>query len=156
MDIQGEMKKWHGCLETEIDLKHVASVATVSSPSMIRRERGLVSRFTTHHPDLMAYHCIILQMVLCASLGKRDSDVMIKVMKLVNYLRASSALQHRLLRSFLLEVNATFDDLLFHNNVQWLSKGKVLERFWPLRKRAGDISFGSEECKSQNICEFHE
>jgi hypothetical protein len=55
------------------------------------------------------------------------------MMKLVNFLRASSALQHRLLRSFLTEVSAEFDDLLLHNNVRWLSKGKVLERFWAIR-----------------------
>lgn len=80
---------------------------------MIGRERGLVSRLRARHPDLMAYHCIIHQMVLCASHGERYSEVMTTVMKLVNYLRASSALQHRLLRSFLIEVNATFDDLLY-------------------------------------------
>lgn len=54
---------------------------------------------------------------------------MATVMKLVNYLKASSALQHRLLLSFLTEVNAAFDDLL-----RWLSKGKVLENIWALLK----------------------
>ncbi|KAK7151634.1 hypothetical protein R3I94_008087 [Phoxinus phoxinus] len=56
------------------------------------------------------------------------------IMKLVNYLRASSALQHRLLRAFLTKANAVYDDLLLHNNVRWLSKGRVLERFWAIRK----------------------
>lgn len=54
---------------------------------------------------LLSYHCIIHQSVLCASLGKEYSDVMETTMKLVNFLRASSALQHRLLRAFLTEVS---------------------------------------------------
>ncbi|KAM9313819.1 myotubularin-related protein 7b isoform 2-T2 [Pholidichthys leucotaenia] len=41
--------------------------------------------------------------VLCASLGKEYSEVMETAMKLVNYLRSSSALQHCLLRAFLNE-----------------------------------------------------
>ncbi|KAG2455657.1 SCND3 protein, partial [Polypterus senegalus] len=97
----------------------------------------------------MAYHCIIHQMVLCASLGERYSEVMTTVMKLVNYLRASSALQHRLLRSFLIEVNATFDDLLLHNNVRWLSKGKVLERFWALQKELETFLLDQKSAKAK-------
>ncbi|KAG2458092.1 SCND3 protein, partial [Polypterus senegalus] len=108
----------------------------------------------THHPDLMAYHCIIDQMVLCASLGERYSEVMTTVMKLVNYLRASSALQHRLLRLFLIEVNATFDDLLLHNNVRWLSKGKVLERFWALRKELETFLLDQKSAKAKPFADF--
>lgn len=47
-----------------IDLKHVVSIATDGAPSMTGRERGLVSLLKAHHPDLIAYHCVIHQMVL--------------------------------------------------------------------------------------------
>ncbi len=134
--------------DREMDLKHVVSIATDGAPCMIGRERGLVSRLRAHHPDLMAYHCIIHQMVLCASLGERYSEVM------TNYLRASSALQHRLLRSFLIEVNATFDDLLLHNHVRWLSKGKVLERFWALRKELETFLLDQKSAKAKPFVDF--
>lgn len=69
--------------------------------------------------------------VLCGSLGEMYSEVMTTVMRLINYLKASSALQHRTPRTFLTEVGATFDGLLLHsNNVRWLSKSTVVERFW--------------------------
>ncbi|KAI4822824.1 hypothetical protein KUCAC02_008349 [Chaenocephalus aceratus] len=71
---------------------------------MIGREKGAVQRLKEHHPDLLSYHFIIHQSVLCANLGKEYSDVMETIMKLVNYLRASSALQHSLLRAFLTEL----------------------------------------------------
>ncbi|KAM3611977.1 uncharacterized protein V6R79_000238 [Siganus canaliculatus] len=52
------------------------------------------------------------------------------MMKLINFLRASSSLQHRLLREFLEDVEANASDLLLHSNVRWLSKGNSLGRFW--------------------------
>ena len=55
------------------------------------------------------------------------------IMKLVNYLRRTSALRHRNLESLLTEVGADYDNLFLHNNVRWLSKGKVLARFWAVR-----------------------
>ncbi len=56
--------------DREMDLKHVVSIATDGAPCMIGRERGLVSRLRAHHPDLMAYHCIIHQMVCVPALEK--------------------------------------------------------------------------------------
>ncbi|KAL0152429.1 hypothetical protein M9458_052152, partial [Cirrhinus mrigala] len=132
--------------DREMDLKHVVSIATDGAPCMIGRERGLVSHLRAHHPDLLAYHCIIHQMVCVPALEK--------VMKLVNYLRASSALQHRLLRSFLVEVNATFDDLLLHNNVRWLRKGKVLERFWALRKELETFLLDQKSAQAKPFVDF--
>ncbi|KAG1925210.1 protein FAM200B, partial [Pimephales promelas] len=140
--------------DREIDLKHVISIATDGAPCMIGRERGLVARLRAHHPELIAYHCIIHQMVLCASLEEKYAEVMTTVMRLVNFLRASSALQHRLLRSFLTEVNAEFDDLLLHNNVRWLSKGKVLERFWTLRKELETFLLDQKSAKAKQFVEF--
>ena len=79
---------------------------------------------------------------------------MTTVMSLVNFLRASSALQHRLLRSFLTEVNAEFDELLLHNNVRWLSKGKVLEHFWTLRKELEMFLLIQKSPKAKPFVEF--
>ena len=97
--------------ERGIDIKTVVSIATDGAPSMTGKTKGAVKRLKEHHPGMLAYHCIIHQSVLCASLGKEYADVMENVMKLVNYLRASSALQHRLLRTFLTEVRFSFEFL---------------------------------------------
>ena len=64
-------------------------------------------------------------------------EVMDTMMRMINFLRASSSLQHRLLREYLHEVEAEADDLLLHNNIRWLSKGRVLERFWAIREDIG-------------------
>ncbi|KAM3860423.1 SCAN domain-containing protein 3-like [Diretmus argenteus] len=49
-------------------------------------------------------------------------------MIVVNSIRAH-ALQHRLFKALLEELEAAGGDLLLHANVRWLSRGKVLQRF---------------------------
>uniref|UniRef100_A0A0P4WGZ3 Uncharacterized protein n=1 Tax=Scylla olivacea TaxID=85551 RepID=A0A0P4WGZ3_SCYOL len=136
--------------ERGLDLKSVVSITTDGAPSMIGRERGLVGRLKEDHPDLISYHCIIHQSILCASFGGDYAVIMEKIMKLANFLRASSSLQHRLLRNFLSEVSASYDDLLLHNNVRWLSKGKVLERFWSIRKEVQEFLRSQQSAAKAN------
>ncbi|XP_045107141.1 general transcription factor II-I repeat domain-containing protein 2-like [Portunus trituberculatus] len=134
-----------------IDLKQVVSVTTDGAPAMIGKERGAVSRMKEDNPDLLAYHCLIHQTVLCATLSQHFAEVMNTVMKLINFLRASSSLQHRLLREFLADVEANANDLLLHNNVRWLSKGNALGRFWSVRE---EIAAFLEQVKSQRATQF--
>lgn len=85
---------------------------------MVGRERGLAAKLKEDNPDMITYHCITQQSVVCASLGDEYGDLIEIVMKLINFLRSASVLQHRLLQSFLTEVNACYDDLLMHNSVR--------------------------------------
>ncbi|BFY98365.1 hypothetical protein BsWGS_01405 [Bradybaena similaris] len=55
-------------------------------------------------------------------------------MKIIIFIRSTSSLQHRLFRQLLEETEADYKDLLLHNDVRWLSKGKALDRFWSLRE----------------------
>lgn len=100
-----------------IDMKQVVSVTTDGAPSMVGKEKGAVPRMKEDNPDLIAYHCLIHQTVLCATLSERFAEIMNTLMKLINFLRASSSLQHRLLREYLEDVEAKANDLLLHNNV---------------------------------------
>lgn len=122
-----------------IDMKQVACVTTEGAPAMVGKERGVLPWLKEDNPDLIAYHCLIRQSVLCATLSEQVSEIMSIVMKLINFLRASLCLQHPLLREFLADVEGEANDLLLHNNVRWLSKGNALGHFWSLRKR--NISF---------------
>lgn len=66
-DIYGSLKSM---LESRnIDVKSIISVTTDGAPAMVGRERGLVARLKEGNPDMITYHCIIHQSVLCASLG---------------------------------------------------------------------------------------
>ncbi|XP_068240265.1 protein FAM200B-like [Palaemon carinicauda] len=137
-----------------IDVKSIISVPTDGAPAMVGRQRGLVARLKEYNPDMISYYCIIHQSVLCASLGDEYGEVMETIKKLENFLRSTSALQHRLLRTFLTEVNASYDDLLVHNNVRWLSTGKVLERFWAIRKELQTLLEDQNSVKAKAFSEF--
>lgn len=78
-------------------------------------------------------HCLIHQSVLCAKLSGELKVVMDKVMRVINFVRGTSSTQHRLFRQLVADSEeATHDDLLLHNDVRWLSKGKALDRFCAL------------------------
>ena len=54
------------------------------------------------------------------------------VLKCVNKIRAR-ALNRREFRQFISELDTEYGELLLHCEVRWLSKGKVLARFWSLK-----------------------
>lgn len=107
---------------------NILSITTDGAPAMTGKVNGFIALMRNLNSKIISFHCIIHQSVLCAKLSKNLKNVMTIVMKIVNYLRSHSALQHRLLRSFLQECDSEYIDLLIHNDVRWLSKGNVLNR----------------------------
>lgn len=116
--------KSHGLPLDKINLTE-----TDGAPAMTGKNKGLVSRLKTVAPKTNALHCIIHQSVLCAKLSGELKEVMEKTMKIINHIRGTSSTQHHLFRKFVLESQASHDDLLPHSDMRWLSKGKALERF---------------------------
>lgn len=131
-----------------IEPKQVVSITTDGAPAMIWREKGAVARLKEDNTELKAYHCNIHQSVLCTSLSDEHAEVMNTMMKMIHFIRASSSYQHCMLRKFLREADANADDLLLHNNVRWLSKGRVLERFWSIRR---EVAAFLAELKSNTV-----
>ncbi|KAI4884247.1 hypothetical protein NFI96_001391, partial [Prochilodus magdalenae] len=50
-----------------IEPKQVISITTDGAPAMIGREKGAVARLKEDNADLISYHCIIHQAVLCSA-----------------------------------------------------------------------------------------
>lgn len=80
----------------------------------------------------LSFHCILHQENLCKS-ALNMKHVVDPVVSVVNTIRAR-ALNHRQFQSLLEDMEAEHGDVLYHNNVRWLSLGKVLKRVWDLRK----------------------
>jgi len=80
-----------------LDSCKVVSVVTDGATSMVGHHRGLISRLAGVNPELITFHFIIHKSVLCAKLSGKMKETMNTVMKLVNFIRASSGQQHRLL-----------------------------------------------------------
>ncbi len=80
-------------------------------------------------------HCIIHQQILCTKHLKYD-HVMKPVIKTIHFIR-SKALCHCQFKQFLLNIQAKYGDVLYHNDVRWLSRGSALQRFYSLRREIG-------------------
>jgi len=116
-----------------LSFERVNLIVTDGAPAMVGKHRGLVSRLKELAPQMHGLHCLIHQSVLCARLSGELKGVMDKVMQVINFVRGTSSTQHRLFRQLVAESeDATHDDLLLHNDVRWLSKGKALDRFCAL------------------------
>jgi len=83
------------------------------------------------------FHCIIHQHALCAKIMSWDS-IMKEVVSIINFIR-SNGLNHRQFQNFLIEINAEYGDVLYYTAVRWLSRGRVLERFFMLRQEIYNI-----------------
>ena len=69
-----------------IDAKSIILVTTGGAPS-IGRGRRLTTQLKEDNPDMINYHCIIHQSVLCASTRDEFYEVMKTIMKIVSFLR---------------------------------------------------------------------
>ena len=75
-------------------------------------------------------HFLIHQQALCSKVLKWES-VMKVVVSCVNFIRANG-LKHRQFQAFLSELESAHGDVLYHTEVRWLSRGRVLRRFYEL------------------------
>lgn len=118
--------------EYKIPIHKIVSLTTDGAPAMIGVRSGFVAlcRKDPDFPPFVNYHCVIHQQALAAK-AIDMSHVMNVVVKIVNSIRAK-ALQHRLFKSLLDELDSAYGDLILHADVRWLSRGKVLQRFLDL------------------------
>ncbi|GFV92033.1 general transcription factor II-I repeat domain-containing protein 2A [Trichonephila clavipes] len=116
--------------EKEIDLKKNVSVTTDGASNMVGKKNGFISSFKADvGHSILECHCIIHQQALCAKSGLTSLDNVITfVTKIVNLI-SSQALNKKKFDALLDEVNSVYNGLLMYNNVRWLSRGNVLQRF---------------------------
>ncbi|KAM3848206.1 general transcription factor II-I repeat domain-containing protein 2A-like [Vipera latastei] len=128
VDIYNAVKE--AFLSQDIRPEKVVSVTTDGAPSMVEATSGFIQLFVkeTKH-QVIQFHCIIHQEALCArESNKKFDDVLKDVTKIVNFIMAC-ALNCQQFQALLEEVQAQYNCLFMYNNVRWLSRGRVLERF---------------------------
>ncbi|XP_059821310.1 SCAN domain-containing protein 3-like [Hypanus sabinus] len=140
--------------ENGLDVSKIVSVVTDRAPSMVAQHKGLVSRFAAVNPAFLAFHCIIHKSVLCAKLCGEMKEAMHTVTELVNTVHESSRLQHCLFRALLEEMTAEHKDLLQHNDVRWLSKGRVSGRLCDLHDELVPFLSSLQSQKAQGFKRF--
>ena len=117
-------------------MERVCMLVTDGAPSMTGKVNGLAARWSAVAQQMMSLHCIVHQMVLCAKLRSELKMTMDSVMATINFICSTSSLQHLLFCKLLPDMSAEHRNLLLHNDVRWLSKGKALEHFCDLNEES--------------------
>ena len=114
--------------ENSIAWNKVESVCTDGAPAMTEHRSGFVALIKQVAPHIVSNHCAIHKYALaCKTLPLELKSVLNSVVKAVNFIRGR-AVNFRLFKAFCDDLGKEHQHLLFHTEVRWLSRGKVLSR----------------------------
>lgn len=121
-------------VKSGLDWGNCAGVTSDGAANMTGRKSGVVARIKeAAGKDITWNHCFIHRQALaCKGMPPVLEKTVSEVVRVVNFVRAS-ALNHRLFDQLCTDMGAEHKHLLFHTEVRWLSKGRVLTRFYELR-----------------------
>lgn len=116
-----------------LDWNQLCGVCTDGAPAMLGSRSGFVTLLKTKSPQATSVHCMIHRQALASrTLPPSLNLTLDAVIKTVNYIK-KSALNTRLFRKLCNDMDADHENLLFHTNVRWLSRGNVVRRVFALK-----------------------
>ncbi|KII67030.1 General transcription factor II-I repeat domain-containing protein 2 [Thelohanellus kitauei] len=122
----------------------LSGICTDGAPSMVGVKKGFIGVVSQKAIDLQIvsenltnFHCIIHQQSLCAK-SLKFKNVMEVVVGCINFIK-SRALNHRQFKEYLEDIFSEYEDVSYYTEVRWLSKGKMLKRFYDLRQEIADF-----------------
>ena len=117
-----------------LDWGNCEGVTSDGAANMTGRKSGVVTRIKqAAGKEITWNHCFIHRQALaCKGIPPALDKTLSEVIRVVNFIKAS-ALNNRLFDQLCTDMGAEHTHLLFHTEVRWLSKGRVLTRFYELR-----------------------
>lgn len=110
------------------------SICTDGAPPMIGSIKGFITIAKNQNPNINTTHCFLHREVLIAkSIVIELKIVLGQVVKMVNFIK-SRPQKIRLFSQLCESMESDHYTLIIHTEVRWLSKGRVLSRFYELRE----------------------
>ena len=122
--LQNSVMDWHRVQQGSVD----------GAPVMMGGQRGFKGFVKRENPSIQVDHCAIhghslASKILPASLKAVFDDVV----RIVNFIK-SKDLNSRIFKQFCNEMGQSYKVLLYHTEVRWLSRGRVVSRVVELRE----------------------
>ncbi|XP_069057834.1 SCAN domain-containing protein 3-like [Pleurodeles waltl] len=134
--------KWESCV----------GICTDGAPSMCGARSGLKAKVLKVAPHVLWTHCMIHREALAVrNMDRELGDVLNSAVKNVNFIKAHPT-GSRLFAIVCAEKEAEHDGLLFHTEVRWLSRGKVLNRISELRNEVRQFLLDVDPYKAEQVC----
>lgn len=119
--------------EEELSWTNCFSICSDGAPAMLGARKGFTALVKKVNPMVNVVHCLLHRENLVGRhLSPGLNEVMNEAVQIVNYIK-TSALNTRLFEQLCADFDAEHRHLLFHSNIRWLSRGKLLRRLLDLR-----------------------
>ena len=118
---------------------------------MIGVRSGFVARVREKNPSITVVHCVIHRQVLASkTLPEELKIVMDTVIKSINFIKTRAS-NTRLFKAMCEELGSEHVGLLFHTEVRWLSRGRVVQRVYELRNEISDFLATKDHCDAEKF-----
>ncbi|XP_050528105.1 zinc finger BED domain-containing protein 5-like [Daktulosphaira vitifoliae] len=108
-------------------------ITTDGAAAMSGYKTGLLGRVKEVAPQVKWTHCCIHREALVAKrLSEHMKTTLEEVVKIINFIK-SRPLQSRLFEVLCKDMGSDHVQLILHTEIRWLSRGKILQRFFELR-----------------------
>ena len=122
--LQSNGMNWHRVQQVSVDI----------APAMMGGQRGFKGFVKRENPSIQVDHCAIHRYSLASkTLPASLKAVVDDVVRIVNFIK-SKDLNSRIFKQFCNEMGQSYEVLLYHTEVRWLSRGRVVSRVLELRE----------------------
>lgn len=116
-----------------ISWKKCVGITTDGAAAMSGCKTGLLGQLKAVSPNIKWTHCCIHREALAVKkMPASLKNTFNEVVKIINFIK-SRPLQSRLFEALCKDMESVHMQLLLHTEIRWLSRGKILERFFELR-----------------------
>jgi hypothetical protein len=130
--------------ENGLSWKNCLSVCTDGAPAITGKFKVFVAKVKQNFPNVGSIHCFIhREALIVKTIPTELKHVLNLVVNMVNFVKLR-AFKTRLFKEMCREAGSKHDTLVLHTKIRWLSRGKVLQRFYEFKNELSRL-FSAEK-----------